>query len=662
MQEGKMEDKSKDLARMKELNELLNRASRAYYMQDTEIMSNFEYDALYDELKDLEERTGTVLSGSPTVRVGYEVVSELPKEEHEFPMLSLDKTKEVGQLVSWLGDQKAVLSWKMDGLTIVLTYEGGELIKAVTRGNGHVGEIVTGNAKVFQNVPHRISFKGKLVLRGEAVIRYSDFNEINEKLPEGEARYKNPRNLCSGSVRQLNSQVTASRNVYLYAFALVYAQGADIENSAMARFDWLSSQGFDVVEHRLVDADTLPAAVEDFAARIQDNDFPSDGLVLLLEDIAYGQSLGTTAKFPRNAIAFKWADEVEETHLRSVEWSASRTGLINPVAIFDPVELEGTTVTRASLHNVSIVKALQLGLGDRLQVYKANMIIPQIAENLTRSDTLEIPDTCPVCGAHTTLRDENGVMTLYCTNPACLAKHSGLLVHFTSRDAFNIEGLSEATLEKFIQKGFIHEFSDIFHLDRYKEEIVAMEGFGEKSYAKLAQAIEKARNISLPRLIYSLGIPGIGLSNAGLLCRHFGGDLGRLLAADQEDLIKVQGIGSVMAGSFVSYFQDEENRKAFDRLLGEIQIEQMPQADQDRLLEGKTFVITGSLNHFANRKALKDMIEELGGRAAGSVSSKTSYLINNDSASSSAKNQKAAQLGIPIITEDEFLEMIGHLS
>ena len=662
MQEGKMEDKSKDLARMKELNELLNRASRAYYMQDTEIMSNFEYDALYDELKDLEERTGTVLSGSPTVRVGYEVVSELPKEEHEFPMLSLDKTKEVGQLVSWLGDQKAVLSWKMDGLTIVLTYEGGELIKAVTRGNGHVGEIVTGNAKVFQNVPHRISFKGKLVLRGEAVIRYSDFNEINEKLPEGEARYKNPRNLCSGSVRQLNSQVTASRNVYLYAFALVYAQGADIENSAMARFDWLSSQGFDVVEHRLVDADTLPAAVEDFAARIQDNDFPSDGLVLLLEDIAYGQSLGTTAKFPRNAIAFKWADEVEETHLRSVEWSASRTGLINPVAIFDPVELEGTTVTRASLHNVSIVKALQLGLGDRLQVYKANMIIPQIAENLTRSDTLEIPDTCPVCGAHTTLRDENGVMTLYCTNTACLAKHSGLLVHFTSRDAFNIEGLSEATLEKFIQKGFIHEFSDIFHLDRYKEEIVAMEGFGEKSYAKLAQAIEKARNISLPRLIYSLGIPGIGLSNAGLLCRHFGGDLGRLLAADQEDLIKVQGIGSVMAGSFVSYFQDEENRKAFDRLLGEIQIEQMPQADQDRLLEGKTFVITGSLNHFANRKALKDMIEELGGRAAGSVSSKTSYLINNDSASSSAKNQKAAQLGIPIITEDEFLEMIGHLS
>ncbi len=457
MQEGKMEDKSKDLARMKELNELLNRASRAYYMQDTEIMSNFEYDALYDELKDLEERTGTVLSGSPTVRVGYEVVSELPKEEHEFPMLSLDKTKEVGQLVSWLGDQKAVLSWKMDGLTIVLTYEGGELIKAVTRGNGHVGEIVTGNAKVFQNVPHRISFKGKLVLRGEAVIRYSDFNEINEKLPEGEARYKNPRNLCSGSVRQLNSQVTASRNVYLYAFALVYAQGADIENSAMARFDWLSSQGFDVVEHRLVDADTLPAAVEDFAARIQDNDFPSDGLVLLLEDIAYGQSLGTTAKFPRNAIAFKWADEVEETHLRSVEWSASRTGLINPVAIFDPVELEGTTVTRASLHNVSIVKALQLGLGDRLQVYKANMIIPQIAENLTRSDTLEIPDTCPVCGAHTTLRDENGVMTLYCTNPACLAKHAGLLVHFTSRDAFNIEGLSEATLEKFIQMGKLKE-------------------------------------------------------------------------------------------------------------------------------------------------------------------------------------------------------------
>jgi len=649
---------SSDLERMRELNGILSKASKAYYMQDTEIMSNLEYDALYDELQALEKKTGTVLAGSPTVRVGYEVVSELPKEEHEFPMLSLDKTKDVSQLVSWLGSQKAVLSWKMDGLTIVLTYTDGMLSKAVTRGNGYVGEIITANAKVFKNVPHRIPYKGKLVLRGEAVIRYSDFNEINKNLREGDAQYKNPRNLCSGTVRQLNSEITASRNVYLYAFSLVTADGADFENSALKEFDWLSGQGFDVVEHVTVDAGTLPQAVADFAGRIQDNDFPSDGLVLLLDDIAYGESLGTTAKFPRNSIAFKWADEIQETTLTGVEWSASRTGLINPIALFDPVELEGTTVSRASLHNVSILRTLQLGIGDEIQVYKANMIIPQIADNLTRSDTLKIPDVCPVCGGSTSIDDTNGVKVLYCPNPDCQAKHSGLFVHFASRDAFNIEGLSEASLERFIQKGFLHEFSDIFYLPEHREAIVALDGFGEKSYQNMCGAIERARKQTAAKLIYSLSIPGIGLSNAKLLCSHYHDSLDRLLSASEEELTQIPGIGKVMAGSFVRYFADEKNKASFDRLMKEIELEKEDDGGRAAPLAGKTFVITGSLTNFSSRNELRERIEELGGKVAGSVSSKTSYLINNDAGSSSSKNRKAGELGIPVITEKEFLDMI----
>ncbi len=645
--------------RIKELTEILNRASKAYYMQDTEIMSNYEYDALYDELVQLEKETGITLSNSPTIHVGYEVVSELPKEEHEYPMLSLDKTKDVQTLSDWLGDQMGVLSWKMDGLTIVLTYDNGELVKAVTRGNGYVGEVITNNAKVFKNVPHRIAFKGKLTLRGEAVIKYSDFNALNNQIEDSEAKYKNPRNLCSGSVRQLNNAVTAERNVFFFAFTLVVAEGEDFHNSRMQQFEWLRSQGFDVVEHVQVDRESLPSYVSKFAERITENDFPSDGLVLILEDIAYGESLGTTAKFPRNAIAFKWADEIRETHLLDVEWSASRTGLINPIAVFEPVELEGTTVSRASLHNISILRALQLGRGDLIQVYKANMIIPQIAENLTRSDSLEIPSVCPVCGETTEIRSLNDVSSLYCLNEECPAKHVKQFSLFVSRDAFNIEGMSEATLEKLIQHGFLHEPVDLFHLDNYHDEIVQLDGFGEKSYQRLMASVQKARKITLAKLIYSLGILNIGLSNARLLCRHYKNDFQALMSASTEELTAIDGIGPVIAGSFTDYFADEHHKKELEDLLGEVEIEQENFEAEDRIFDGKIFVITGSLEHFKNRNALKELLEEKGAKVAGSVSSKTSYLINNDAASASSKNKKARELGVSVITEEELMALMG---
>lgn len=646
------------VARIKALTDLLSQASKAYYMEDTEIMSNLEYDRLYDELCALEKETGFVAAGSPTQKVGYEVVSFLPKETHEFPMLSLDKTKSVDELAQWLGSQQAVLSWKMDGLTVVLIYQDGKLQKAITRGNGYEGEVITPNARTFKNVPGSIPFKGKLTIRGEAVIRYSDFNRINEALPEGETKYKNPRNLCSGSVRQLNSEITASRNVYVYVFALVEAEGIDFGNSRIAQFAWLGAQGFDTVEYVLTDASKIRQDVAAFSEKISDNDFPSDGLVLILEDIAYGESLGTTAKYPRNAIAFKWADELKETRLLSVEWSASRTGLINPIAVFEPVELEGTTVSRASLHNVSILKALQLGIGDEIEVYKANMIIPQIAENLTRSDSLQIPETCPVCGAPTRQVSSAGVTALYCVNPGCQAKHIKRFAHFAGRDAMNIEGLSEATLEKFVQAGMLHSFKDIYHLDRYREQIIGMEGFGEKSYEKLTGAVERSRDVSLPRLIYSLGIPNVGLTAATLISKHFQGDMKQMLEADAGELTAADGIGPVIAESFTSYFADAEKKEAFEKLLEELHIETESPEKGDQKLNGLTFVITGAVYHYKNRNELKNLIMSLGGKVAGSVSSKTDYLINNDAESASSKNKKAKELGVKIITEDDFNQMI----
>ena len=648
------------ISRMKELAATLTAAAKTYYQESREIMSNYEYDKLYDELAALEKETGVVLSKSPTQSVGYEVLSELPKERHESPMLSLDKTKSTADLQEWLGDQTGILSWKLDGLTVVLTYSGGTLKKAVTRGNGEIGEVITSNARVFANVPVAISFQGELVLRGEAVIRYSEFNRINEAIDDVDARYKNPRNLCSGSVRQLNSQITAERNVNFEAFALVTAEGVDFNNSRKEQFEWLKRQGFDVVEYRTVTADTLPEAVEAFAEAVSGYDIPSDGLVLLLDDIAYGESLGRTAKFPRNAIAFKWADEIRETKLQYIEWSPSRTGLINPVAVFDPVELEGTTVSRASVHNLSIMESLALGEGDTITVYKANMIIPQIADNLTRSGKIQIPEKCPVCGGRTEIRQAGDVRSLYCTNPDCQAKRIKSFSLFVSRDALNIDGLSEATLEKFIGAGFIKEFADIFHLDRYEETITQMEGFGQKSYDNLIRATEAASHTTLARMVYGLGISGIGLANAKMLCRKFKFDFDRMRHATAEELVEVDGIGAVLADAWIHYFADEKNQETVDHLLSELTFEQEEESAEEAVFEGMTFVITGSVEHFANRNELKEAIEARGGKATGSVTSKTTYLINNDVTSNSSKNKKAKDLGVPIISEEEFIKMLGE--
>ena len=646
------------LQRMKELVEKLDQAAKAYYQEDREIMSNQEYDSLYDQLEQLEKETGTVLTNSPTVRVGYEAVNELPKEEHPSPMLSLDKTKDREVLRGFIGNHKCLLSWKLDGLTIVLTYENGELVKAVTRGNGIVGEVITNNARVFKNIPLRIPYKGQLVLRGEAIITYSEFERINETIGDADAKYKNPRNLCSGSVRQLNNEITAKRNVRFYAFALVSAQDVDFSNSREQQFIWLKKQGFEVVEYKVVTSESLDEAMDYFSKTIVNNDFPSDGLVVTYDDIAYGESLGSTAKFPRNSFAFKWADEMRETRLVDMEWSPSRTGLINPVAIFEPVELEGTTVSRASVHNISIVKELQLGIGDTIKVYKANMIIPQIAENLTRSGNLVIPDKCPVCGREARIRKENDVETLYCMNPDCVAKKIKSFSLFTSRDAMNIDGLSEATLEKFIAMGFIHNFGDIFEIGKYKDQIVEMEGFGQKSFDNLMVSLEKAKKTTLAKVIYSLGITGIGLANAKVICKYFDDDIEKIRHADEEEISAIEGIGPVIAGSMADYFKSAENNQKLDHLLSHLHLVH-EETSAEQVFAGKTFVITGSVEHFSNRSEAKEFIEARGGKVTGSVTKKTDYLINNDKTSASSKNKKAQELEIPILSEEDFLELAG---
>lgn len=645
-------------ARMLELVEKLNDAGRAYYQEAREIMSNREYDALYEELEGLERELGITFANSPTVNVGYEVLSELPKERHESPMLSLDKTKEIEELKEFVGEQKALLSWKLDGLTIVLTYRGGELFKAVTRGNGEVGEVITNNARVFCNIPLKIAYQGELILRGEAVIGYREFERINSEIEEVAAKYKNPRNLCSGSVRQLNNEITAKRNVRFYAFSLVQAAEVDFHNSRACQLEWLMEQGFEVVEFHKVTRETVEAEVIKFSEKIAENDFPSDGLVLIYDNIAYGQSLGRTSKFPRDSYAFKWADELRETTLMEIEWSPSRTGLINPVAIFEPVELEGTTVSRASVHNISILEELELGVGDKIEVYKANMIIPQIAENLTRSGVKDIPKRCPVCQGATEVRQVANAKALYCTNPDCQAKHVKSFALFVSRDALNIEGLSEATLEKFISLGYIREFADIFHLDRYQEEIQSLEGFGEKSYRNLVSNAKKARTTTLPRVIYALGIANIGLANAKVICKEFRYDVEAMLRASEEELNEIPGIGGVIAKAFVDYFASEQHVRQFKDLLQELVIPEEALEEKKQIFAGVNFVITGSVEHFANRGEVKELIESLGGKVTGSVTSKTNYLINNDAASTSSKNKKANELGVPIISEERFLEMV----
>ena len=643
--------------RIKELVEILNKAAKSYYVDAVEIMPNIEYDKLYDELLELEKETNVVLSNSPTQNVGYEIAGELPKKAHESPMLSLDKTKSVEDLREWLGDNKALLSWKMDGLTIVLTYRDGELAEAVTRGNGTIGEVITNNAKNFQNIPLKIEFKGELILRGEAIIKYSDFKRINDAIEDATAKYKNPRNLCSGSVRQLNPAITKSRMVYCNIFNVVKADGVDFENSKAKQFEWAKNEGFDVVEYKFTDSKSIADDIAEFESKIESNDIPSDGLVLLLDDIALGERLGSTSKFPRNAMAFKWSDERQVTKLKYIEWSPSRTGLINPVAVFEPVELEGTTVSRASLHNVSIFEDLMLGVGDEISVYKANMIIPQVYENLTKSNTEKVPDTCPACGRHASIKQDNESKVLMCTNPDCQIKHIKQYALMASRDALNIDGLSESTLEKFLSKGFIKNDSDIFKLDRYKDEIVNMEGFGKRSYEKLMAALEEAKHTNVARFLYSLGINGIGSANAKMIAKYFDNDIDKIITARKDDLLEIEGIGEVLANSIVDFFKDSKNIENVKSLREVLIFEAEESAGSDSFA-GKVFVITGSLEHFTNRNELKELIEKNGGKVSGSVSSKTNFLINNDTASNSSKNKKAKELGVEIISEEDFLKLL----
>lgn len=647
--------------RIKELVDILCEASKAYYQDANEIMTDFEYDKLYDELLELEKDTGIILSKSPTQNVGYSVVSELPKEKHTSAMLSLDKTKSVDELAGFLGNHSGYLSWKMDGLTIVLTYRDGMLFKAVTRGNGEIGEVVTENAKVFSNVPLSIPYKGELIIRGEAVIKYSDFEKINGQIEDDNLKYKNPRNLCSGSVRQLNSEITAGRNVNFVAFSFVSASKAiDIDDmdSKNSHMQWLKTQGFDIVESKPVNAQNISETVAWFEDRIRQNDFPSDGLVLTIDSISTSKSLGRTAKFPRDSIAFKWQDEQARTTLRYIEWNTSRTGLINPVAVFEPVELEGTNVSRASVHNLSIVEELGLTPGDEIMVYKANMIIPQISENITHTGRISYPEKCPVCGMDTVVKNENGVKTLHCTNDRCIARKIKAFTLFVTRDAMNIEGLSESTIEKFISRGFVSEFADIFKLEKYKDEIVEMEGFGEKSYSRLIASLKEAKNVPMPNFLYSLGIPNVGISTAKLICSYFNYDLDRILHAKTDELVNIDGVGEIMASAYVSFFEDESNAKNVDDLIECLNI-LTPQNENTRIFENMVFVVTGSVHHFRNRNEVRDLIESLGGKIASAVSGKTDYLINNDINSSSSKNKKAKELNVPIITEEQFIEMAG---
>lgn len=650
-----MEEK---LLLMKEKIQHLNEANKAYYQENREIMTNYEFDKLYDELKAIEEETGIVLSNSPTINVGYELLSNLPKEPHEKVMLSLDKTKDLSSLKDWLGEKLGLLSWKLDGLTIVMTYEDGILTKAVTRGNGEIGEVITNNARVFINVPLNIAYKGSLVIRGEAVISYSDFIKINEKIPEAEGKYKNPRNLCSGSVRQLNNKITAERNVRFYGFSIVRAD-VDFKNSRVEQLKWLEKQGFSVVDYREVESYNIEEAAKWFEGQIGDYDLPSDGLVLTYDDINYGESLGSTAKFPRDSIAFKWRDEIKETKLLEIEWSASRTGLINPIAIFEPVELEGTTVSRASVHNLSIMEDLELGIGDTISVYKANMIIPQISDNFTRSNNVKVPKSCPVCGFETEIKNDNEIKTLYCINDECLAKQIKSFTHFVSRDALNVEGLSEATIEKLIAKGLVKELADIFHIDKYKDIITNMEGFGEKSFNNLVSSVNKARKTTAPRLLYSFGITNIGLSNAKLISRKFNDNWDRIQGAKINELMEINGVGQVMANNYVKFFSDEKKKIIVEDVLKEVEIEVSPNIVSQQVFENITFVITGSVEQFKNRDELKAAIEERGGKVTGTVTSKTDYLINNDNLSNSSKNKKAKELGIEIINEDEFIQWMN---
>lgn len=637
------------IARMKELIDLLNKASMLYYQKSTPMMTDYEYDKLYDELVSLEKETNMVFSNSPTINVEPTVSTELEKTTHPHPMLSLSKTKNPDDLVSFIGNKEGLLSWKLDGLTIVLTYENGKLVSGVTRGNGIIGEVVTENVKKFKNIPLSINYTGRLVLRGEAIIKYSDFEKMNV-----DSEYKNPRNLCSGSVRQLDSSVTAERNVNCIIFALIEAS-SELSNYKDKNFEWLRSLGFETVEYVKVDKNNLKDEVLNYKEKIKTYDIPSDGLVLTFNDIEYGNNLGSTAKYPKHSIAFKWQDETAKTILREVDWMASRTGLINPVAVFDPVELEGTIVSRASLHNISILRELKIGLNDEIEVYKANMIIPQIANNITCSNNLVIPDKCPVCNHKTEIVTNNDITYLYCPNEFCFAKFMKRLSLFVSRNAMNIDGISEAILSRLINENMVKTYADLYNLSIYKDKIINFDGFGEKSYNNLIESIEKSRKVKLANFIYSLGIPDIGLSRAKLICSKFNNDIDVVSNLSYDKLSEIVGVGDVIAKEWIDTFKNPDFISEYNKIKKEIIL--IDNVNNKTTLKDKTFVITGSVNNFKNRDELIEYIESLGGKVVKAISNNVDFLINNDITSTSSKNTKAKELGIKIISEDDLLKM-----
>jgi DNA ligase (NAD+) len=649
--------------RMQELIEKLNEASKAYYGSGKEIMSNFEWDRLYDELVQLEGETGIVMANSPTVNVGElnAVLSGFEKVRHEISVKSLDKTKDVDTLAAFIGGCPGIMSWKLDGLTIVLTYDNGELVKAVTRGKNGIGELITANARHFAGVPSVIPYKGRLNVRGEALISYADFEKVNASLPEGEEPYKNPRNLAAGSVRQLDSAEVKNRKVQLIVFASDH-----MEDTHAKEFMWLQNMGFNVVSHIVVkDGSQVPVSVETFRSFMSDNPVPTDGLVLQFNETEYGRSLGETDKFPRDAIAFKWQDEEKETVVKEIFWSPARTGQITPVAVFEPVELEGTTVERASVHNVGILEQLSITPGDTITVYKANMIIPQVSGNNTMLGKAVIPETCPACGGRTEIRiGRDGSRQLYCTNQECSAKHVGRFVHAVKQDALNIVGMSEKTLEDLIDNGYLHTLADLFRLKEHAYPISQMEGYGRKSVDNMLNAVEAARHTDLQRLIYACGINLVGRTASRAICAYFGYDVVKTLNASFDELKSIEGIGDEIAGSYVEWFQNPANQEMFEDLLSEADLI-VPQAPAVKEvaegkpgIRGRVIVITGDVYQFDNRSAFKAWVEAHGGKVTGSVSRNTDYLVTNTPNSGTTKNKKAQELGVEIITEQQIIDMV----
>ena len=664
--------------RIHELVKQLNEYRDAYYNRAESLVVDSEYDRLFDELKALETDTGVVLMNSPTSTVGYDVKSKLEKVSHDIPLLSLDKTKDVDELVKFMGNHKCLLMYKYDGLTVELIYNNGKLIQASTRGDGYTGEDITHNAKTFKNIPLTIPYNGFLRVVGEAIIYKHDFQKINDNLPAGEKPYANARNLAAGSVRQLDSAVCYTRNIHFMLWDVL--EGLDdlptlddlfpASDSRMTKFFACERLGFELPYACRFEQESSAFIIQDAIEHMRDQaiekGIPIDGMVMKYDSISYSKQKGGTSHHNNDGIAFKFEDETAETVLREIEWSMGRTGQLTPVAIFDPIELDGTIVTRASVHNLSYIKDYDLNIGDKLKVYKANMIIPQILENISATERgtkhgVQYPDACPVCGGSIRVEQVNDTESVYCDNPKCNGKKLGKFSHYVSKPAMNIDGLSEATLEKFINSGWLTDFTDLYHLNRYDKEIMRMEGFGKRSYDKLMTAIEASKSTTLARLLISLGIPYIGKTASKAISNYCAGDPYKFIELINDDFnwMQLEDFGEVMSASLKDWFSDDDNFKLYHCIVGHlnIQIEKAittPVADNPFI--GKTVVATGSLQNFT-RDGIGKKLKELGAKVGSSVSKKTDYVIAGEKAGS--KLTKAKELGVPVLTETEFMAMIG---